>query len=147
MLHATLTGGSASRGNALYINLTTGTRSAELTNNLIDGDCHITDVDDMTSLGGNIEGTGNSCDLDAGSDLVNQNKAQLGLLPLTDNIGGTPTHKLTAASVARGQGEVPTCGLVKIDQLFENRGSPCNSGADESDTVFRDGFEAMKMNP
>jgi len=147
MLHTTLSGGSASRGNALYINLTTGTRSAELTNNLIDGDCDIGDVDDMTSLGGNIEGTGNSCDLDAGSDLVNQSKLQLGLLPLADNIGGTPTHKLTAASVARGQGEIATCGLVKIDQLFENRGSPCNSGADESDTVFRDSFEALKINP
>jgi len=147
MQHATITGGSASSGNALYINLTTGTRSAELTNNLIDGDCDIGDVDDMTSLGGNIESTGNSCDLDAGSDLVNQSKAQLGLLPLADNIGGTPTHKLTAASVARGQGELATCGLVKIDQLFESRGSPCNSGADESDTVFRDSFEAMKINP
>jgi predicted outer membrane repeat protein len=147
MQHATFSGGSAARGNALYINLTLGAPAAELTNNLIDGDCDIGDVDDMTSLGGNIEGTGNSCDFDAGSDLVNQSKAQLGLLPLVDNIGGTPTHKLTADSVARGQGELATCGLVKIDQLFENRGSPCNSGADESDTVFRDSFEAVKITP
>jgi len=147
MQHATLSGGSAARGNALYINLTIGARAAELANNLIDGDCDISDADDMTSLGGNIEGLGDSCRLNAGSDLVNQSKVQLGLLPLADNIGGTPTHKLTTASVARGQGEPATCESVKIDQLFEKRGNPCNSGADESDTVFRDSFEAGKTSP
>jgi predicted outer membrane repeat protein len=147
MLHNTLSGGSASSGNALYINLTSSGRSAELANNLIDGDCDISDVDDMTSLGGNIEGSGDTCVFDAGSDLVSQSKVQLGLLPLADNLGGTPTHKLTAVSVARGQGELATCASVKIDQLFENRGSPCNSGADESDTVFRDSFEAGKTSP
>jgi len=147
MLHATLTGGSASRGNALYINLTSGTPSAELANNLIDGDCDVSDAADMISLGGNIEVTGDSCALNDSSDLVNQSKAQLGLLPLADNSGGAPTHKLNATSVARGQGELASCELVKIDQLFEKRGSPCNSGADESDTVFRDSFEAVKINP
>ncbi len=140
MLHTTLSGGSANRGNALHINFTTG--SAELANNLIDGDCDVSDAESVTSLGGNVEGTGDSCELDAGSDLVNQSSAQLGLQPLRDNVGGTPTHELTSASVARGQGEPTTCELVKIDQLYMNRGSPCNSGAVESETIFRDGFES-----
>ena len=138
--HATLTAGSANRGNALYVGSTTS--SAEMANNLIDGDCYITNADTMTSLGGNVEGGGDSCELNAGSDLVGQNAMQLGLHALGDNTGGTPTHKLTIASVARGQGEPAICELVMIDQLFMPRGTPCNSGADESDTVFRDSFES-----
>ena len=147
MQHATLSGGSASRGNALYINLTLGTTPAELANNLIDGDCDISDAGEMTSLGGNIEGNGDSCDFDAGSDLVSQSTEQLGLQPLTDNLGGTPTHELKAASVARGQGVPAICNMVQIDQLYENRGDPCNSGADESDTIFKDSFELINLIP
>jgi len=146
MLHATLSGDSANRGSALYINLTTGTRAAELGNNLIDGDCDIGDASDISSLGGNIEGNGDSCVLDASSDLVNQSIEQLGLLPLASKPGGTPTHKLTATSVARGQAEPGICASVKIDQLFEKRGNMCNSGADESDTILRDSFETGKTN-
>lgn len=142
MQHATLSGGSASRGNALYVNLTIDT-PVELANNLIDGNCHLTDVDDMTSLGGNIEANGDSCDFDAASDLVSQSTAQLGLQPLSDNLGGTPTHELKAASVARGQGVPAICNMVQIDQLYEIRGDPCNSGADESDNIFEDGFELI----
>jgi len=146
MQHATLSGGSASRGNALYVNLTIDT-PVELANNLIDGNCHLTDVDDMTSLGGNIEGNGDSCDFDAASDLVSQSAAQLGLQPLADSLGGTPTHKLKTASVARGQGVPAICNMVQIDQLYENRGDPCNSGADESDTIFKDSFELINLIP
>jgi hypothetical protein len=115
---------------------------ANLGNNLIDGECLIFDADEVTSLGGNIEGNGDSCDLDAGSDLVNQSSAQLGLQPLRDNIGLTPTHELTSGSVARGQGETTICEAVKIDQLYMPRGSECNSGAVESNTIFKDGFES-----
>ncbi len=147
MQHATLSGGSASQGSALYINLTLSAPPAELANNLIDGNCYISDADDLTSLGGNIEGTGDSCGLDAGSDLVSQSNAQLGLQPLAANPGGTPTHKLTPASVARGQGVPAICAMVQIDQLYEIRGSMCNSGADESNTIFRDGFESGTINP
>ncbi|MGB7451008.1 MAG: hypothetical protein WBM36_02655 [Lysobacterales bacterium] len=147
MQHATLSGDSADRGSALYINLTLNVPSAELANNLIDGDCYLSDVGDMTSLGGNVEGTGDSCSLDAGSDLVGQSIAQLGLQPLTANAGGTPTHELTTASVARGQGVPAICAVVQVDQLYEVRGSMCNSGADESNTIFKDGFESGTINP
>ena len=140
--HTTFSGGSADRGDALYVGGSSAISSAELANNLIDGDCEISDADSVTSLGGNVEGTGDRCGLDAGSDLVNQSSGQLGLQPLRENAGATPTHELTSGSVARGQGEPAICELVKIDQLFMRRGDPCNSGAVESETIFRDGFES-----
>ena len=140
--HTTFSGGSADRGDALYVGGSPGISMAKLANNLIDGECSISDAETVTSLGGNVEGSGDSCALDAGSDLVNQSSAQLGLQPLRENSGGTPTHELTSGSVARGQAELAICELVKIDQLFMRRGSPCNSGAVESETIFRDGFES-----
>ncbi len=146
MYHVTFSQGSASRGNALNVTGSSAISSAELANNLIDGDCDVSDAGSVTSLGGNVEGTGDSCDLDAGSDLVSQSNAQLGLQPLRDNFGGTPTHELTSASVARGQGEQTICELVMIDQLFMSRASVCNSGAVESNTIFRDGFESALIN-
>jgi len=142
LLHSTFSGGSATRGNALYVGGSVGISSAQLANNLIDGGCDISNADTVTSLGGNVEGTGDSCELSAGSDLVNQSNALLGLQPLRNNIGGTPTHELTSASVARGQGETTICESVKVDQLYESRGSNCNSGAVESNTIFKDGFES-----
>jgi len=136
--HNTFSGNSASgSGDALYLRAV-----ANLGNNLIDGECFIFDVAEVTSSGGNVEGNGDSCDLDAGSDLVNQGSVQLGLQPLRDNIGLTPTHELTSGSVARGQGETTICEAVEIDQLYMPRGSECNSGAVESNTIFKDGFES-----
>jgi len=138
--HVTFSGNQASTGNDLAMS-SLSSNSVVLANNLFDGNCFIGDTNLLTSLGGNVEGNGNTCDLDFGSDLVNQSDVQLGLLPLANNPGGTPTHKLTAASVARGQGEMAICSQVGVDQLYENRGM-CNSGADESDTIFHDGFES-----
>jgi predicted outer membrane repeat protein len=141
-LHTTFTLGAANSGNALYVGGSAGITDSLLGNNLIQGGCYVQSVDNLSSLGGNVEGPGDSCDLDAGSDLVNQNAQQLGLQPLSDNAGGTPTHHLTTTSVARGHGEPVLCEMVKVDQLYEKRSS-CNSGAVESDTIFRDGFEAV----
>jgi len=142
LLHTTFSGGSANLGNALYVGGSITISPSQLANNLIDGDCYINNADKVTSLGGNVEGTGDSCEFNAGSDLVNQSNAQLGLQPLRNNIGGTPTHELTSGSVARGQGETATCESVMVDQLYESRGSVCNSGAVESNTIFKDGFES-----
>ena len=136
--HSTFSGNSAANGgDAMYIR-----DIASFGNNLIDGECFVFDPLDVTSLGGNVEGNGDTCDLDAGSDLVNQSSEQLGLQPLRDNIGATPTHELTSGSVARGQGETTICESVMVDQLYDKRGSECNSGAVESNRIFRDGFES-----
>ncbi len=139
--HVTISGGSAPSGSALGVIGTTGTGSAvELSNTILDGDCSIANADTFTSLGGNVESTGDSCELNAGSDLVSQSEIELGLQPLAFS-GDTPTHQLNGASVARGQGVPSICESVEIDQLFRNRASMCSSGADESDTVFADSFE------
>lgn len=140
--HATFSENSATSGGAMYIR-----GVATFGNNLIDGACFIFDDLDVTSLGGNVEGNGDSCNLDAGSDLANQSAEQLGLQPLRDNIGLTPTHELTPGSAARGQGEPSICESVEIDQLYELRESECNSGAVESNTIFRDGLESGRMTP
>ena len=117
---------------------------AQLGNNLVDGECNIFDPNEVTSIGGNVEGNGDTCDFDAGSDLVNQSNVQLGLQPLRENLGMTPTHELTPGSVARGQGVTSICEAVGIDQLYMSRPGECNSGAVESNSIFNDGFETIR---
>jgi predicted outer membrane repeat protein len=136
--HSTFSGNTANNaGDNLYIR-----DEASFGNNLIDGECYIFDANEVTSLGGNVEGNGDTCDFDAGSDLVNQSNVQLGVQPLRENLGMTPTHELTPGSVARGQGVTSICESVAIDQLYMSRPSECNSGAVESNRIFRDGFES-----
>jgi predicted outer membrane repeat protein len=138
--HSTFSGNTANNaGDNLYIR-----DSAQLGNNLVDGECHIFTPDEVTSLGGNVEGNGDTCDFDAPSDLVNQSNAQLGLRPLLENPGMTPTHELTPGSVARGQGVTSICEAVAIDQLYMSRPSECNSGAVESNSIFNDSFETIR---
>jgi len=138
--HSTFSGNTANTaGDNMYIR-----NEASLGNNLVDGECDIFDPNDIISLGGNIEGNGDTCSFDAGSDLVNQSNVQLGLQPLRENLGMTPTHELTPTSVARGQGVLSICESVGIDQLYMNRPSECNSGAVESNSIFNDSFETIR---
>jgi predicted outer membrane repeat protein len=138
--HTTFSGNTANAaGDNLYIR-----NPAQLGNNLVDGECNIFDPGEVTSLGGNVESNGDTCDFDAGSDLVNQSDVQLGLQPLRENPGMTPTHELTPGSVARGQGVTSICDSVGIDQLYMSRPSECNSGAVESNSIFNDSFETIR---
>ena len=138
--HNTFSNGTAGSGDALYIGGSAATSQIELANNVFSGACQVSDADSVTSLGGNVEGPGDSCDLDAGSDLVGQTAMQLGLQPLRFNYNATATHELTSGSVARGQGEAGICMNVAVDQVFEDRDF-CNSGAVESELLFRDSVE------
>ncbi len=142
--HATVANGSANAGDAIYENGSATISTLELANNAIAGGCSIDDLLAVTSLGGNVESPGDSCDLDADSDLVGQPSQQLGLQPLRDNYLATPTHELAAGSVARGQAEPSICMEVQVDQVFEDRDF-CNSGAVESDLIFRDSVETSKF--
>jgi predicted outer membrane repeat protein len=138
--HTTFSGNTANNaGDNLYIR-----DEASFGNNLIDGECYIFNPNEVTSLGGNVEGNGDTCNFDAGSDLVNQSNVQLGVQPLRENLGMTLTHELTPASVARGQGVTSICESVAIDQLFMSRPSECNSGAVESNSIFNDSFETIR---
>ena len=136
--HNTVAGGIAASGNALYIGGSVAISAIELANNVFSGACQASDADSVTSLGGNVEGPGDSCDLDAGSDLVSRTAMQLGLQPLRS------THELTSGSVARGQGEPAICMEVEVDQVFEDRDF-CNSGAVESELIFKDSMETSKF--
>jgi predicted outer membrane repeat protein len=138
--HNTVAGGVAGLGGALFIGGSAATSAIELANNVFSGACQASDADSVASLGGNVESPGDSCDLDAGSDLVGQTSMQLGLQPLRFNYNATATHELLSGSVARGQGEPAICMDVAVDQVFEDRDF-CNSGAVESELIFRDSVE------
>jgi predicted outer membrane repeat protein len=142
--HVTISEGSASAGDAVYVNGSVAVSVLEFANNVINGACDIDDPASVTSLGGNAEGPGDSCELGAGSDLVGQTQMQLGLQPLRVNYHATPTHELLPGSVARGQGEPAVCLDVEVDQLFLDR-DQCNSGAVESEVIFKDSVESSKF--
>jgi predicted outer membrane repeat protein len=138
--HTTFSGNTAdAAGDNLYVR-----NEAQFGNNLVDGECDIFDPSEVTSLGGNVEGNGDTCNFNHASDLVNQSNVQLGVQPLRENPGMTPTHELTPTSVARGQGETSICEAVAIDQLYMSRPSECNSGAVESNSIFNDSFETIR---
>jgi predicted outer membrane repeat protein len=138
--HATLSDGTAAAGDAIYVLGNASVSVIELANNVIDGSCQVADSLSVTSLGGNVESPGDSCDLDAGSDLVGQTSMQLGLQPLRINYNATATHELLSGSVARGQAEPAICMDVGVDQLFLDR-DLCNAGAVESEQIFKDSLE------
>jgi len=142
--HATLAENSAGVGDAIYELGTAVISALELANNVIDGGCDIDDPATVTSLGGSLEGPGDTCELNAGSDLVGQSIMQLGLQPLRVNYLATPTHELTAGSAARGHGEAAICMDVAVDQLNLAR-DMCNSGAVESEQIFTDSLETSKF--
>lgn len=48
------------------------------------------------------------------------------------------------AAVVRGQGEPAVCMDVDVDQLFLDR-DQCNSGAVESEVIFKDSVESSKF--
>lgn len=101
------------------------------------------------SIGGNLQGPGDSCGLDQATDLTNRTPLQLGLAALASN-GGTQIHALSATSQARGHG-LPTLCPAMDQRLAVRAGalSPpfeCDSGAYEFggvalDFLFRDDFE------
>ena len=144
--HATFSGNSASRGAAVNTGGSTPTTSTTWTNSVVDGDCDATNVDTVTSLGGNLEGPGNTCQLGNALDLVNRTSVQLGLLALADNGGPTQTQGLGPASEARDHGVTGVCNAVHIDQRFGIRDPSCDSGAVEQnaiadDFIFADNLE------
>ncbi|MEM9530300.1 MAG: choice-of-anchor Q domain-containing protein [Pseudomonadota bacterium] len=142
--HITVSGNTASAGTALSV-LGSDSLTLTLGNLILDGDCALTgSQNSIVSAGGNLEGPGDTCTLADASDLVGASASQLGLLPLRDNPGATPTIELTADSEARGRGVTSICNAVMEDQLFQSRDGVCNAGAVESETLFRDSFEIVR---
>ncbi len=85
------------------------------------------------SLGGNLEGPGDTCGFGNPSDLKNLTKAALGLAPLAPTGGvdfATWTHALFARSRAVGQAQPGIC--PEVDQRHYLRADgDCDSGAHE----------------
>ncbi|MDJ0657581.1 MAG: right-handed parallel beta-helix repeat-containing protein [Xanthomonadales bacterium] len=142
--HVTISGNTAASGTALSV---LGSQSLTLTigNSILDGDCATTgSQDSIVSAGGNLEGPGDTCMLVDASDLVGASASQLGLTPLRENAGATPTIELTPDSEARGRGVTTICNALTVDQLFQARDGVCNAGSVESNTLFIDSFETIR---
>lgn len=138
----TITGGAANRGSAISVGGSSAISSASMVNSIIDGNCRLQNTGTFTSLGGNVESQGNSCGLNQASDQAGVSAQDLGLLPLRQTSGATPSHPLARVSAARGVGVPATCAALPTDQLFRPRAAACSAGAVDGAFLLADGFEA-----
>ena len=116
----------------------------DFANSIVAGNCTIAAGSAVTSLGGNVESTGNTCNFGQGTDLNAQTSVALGLGGLAGNGGATRTHLPGAASVAIGNSLDALC--LATDQRGVARTTDCESGSVERTTlpvatpIFIDGF-------
>jgi len=104
-----------------------GPGTVEIANSIVwgnDSDCEGA----VVSVGNNIDSDG-SCNLDADGDLPEVSEADLDLGPLANNGGPTPTHAISADSVAYEAGNAEHC--TSSDQRGVARKDPCDIGAFE----------------
>jgi len=116
--------------------------SMYLYNNLLRGSCDYA-AGALVAASGNVEGTGNTCGFDTGSNLVNATNTALALGTLGAHGGHTPTYLPAAGSVAIDAG-VDGMPCLDVDQRGYARplGAGCDAGAVEAgDVIFADGFE------
>jgi CSLREA domain-containing protein len=115
-------------------------------NTIIDGVCAvIPGMGTVNSDGGNIESPGDTCELDHVSDAVGVTAIDLGLGPLQNNGGTTPTHALDIGSAAIDSGNDALCPAT--DQRDWLRHDPdCDVGSFEvgalGSLIFADDFES-----
>lgn len=143
VLNSTLSNNSAPIANAIWGSSTSNVLT--LANTIVDGECRFGSSIVM-SLGGNLEGPGDTCLLDQPDDSVGLSGADLGLGSLADNGGPTLTQALEPASVALAHGSPDTCALLRHDQRFAVRKPQCDAGAFEADGtpedfLFADGWQ------
>jgi CSLREA domain-containing protein len=117
-----------------------------ISNTIFDGGCAIVPgMGTVNSEGGNLESPGDTCELDHVSDAVGVSAVDLGLGPLQDNGGPTPTHALDVGSTAIDSGNDGLC--PPTDQRDWLRLDPdCDVGSFEvgaqAPHIFADGFES-----
>lgn len=143
--HVTFADNQADRGEALFTT-GSGNPSVTISNSIIAEGCDVGDPAHVVSAGGNVEGPGDTCELDQGTDLTSQTLGGVGLSALADNGGATETYQLSAGSVARNQGVPTVCDDVFGDQRGGVRDSDCDAGSVEAaavpdDLIFRDDFQ------
>jgi hypothetical protein len=120
-----------------------------VSNTILDGVCTvISGMGTVNSEGGNIESPGDTCELDHVSDVVGVTAIDLGLGPLQNNGGPTPTHALQSGSTAIDSGNDALCPAT--DQRDWLRSDPdCDVGSYEVgalELIFADGFESGTTN-
>ena len=140
---STFTGNAAQAGTAVFLSAP-ASPDLELSNNLIAGTCASAGGGSGVIDGlGNVEGPGDSCNLDAGN-IVGAAPAQFALAPLADNGGPTPTHLPGAGSIVTGAGLDAACTQLDQRGLVRDDGD-CDAGSVEvgaiDDVIFRDGFD------
>jgi len=119
----------------------------KLSSSLIDGACATIAPNTTTSLGGNLESPGNTCNLTALGDQVNV--ADPGLGPLAMNSGPTMTHLPSSTSPALDMalGTVP-CPATDQRSIARPYGAACDVGAVErSPSGCREGLEMAGLAP
>jgi hypothetical protein len=109
------------------------------------GDCVVEGTAQVVSAGGNLESAAD-CGFTAASDL--QSVADLGLAPLGENGGRTPTHDLLAGSPAIDGGRAAPCpnrDQRALARFYDGDGDgvfACDSGAVEAQGLLANpGFE------
>jgi hypothetical protein len=85
------------------------TGHVEIAGSVVVGACATPQDGDIDSLGGNVETPADTCDLNVPEDHPNTDLGALGLAPLGDYGGPTPTHALLAGSVAIDVSEALPC--------------------------------------
>ena len=148
--NVTMTGNAAGWGPALSLGWWGGSH-ARVSNSIFAGnartdgtaeDIHVDPSEDMVSLGYNVIGSdhGVAGRFAVAGDRTGTSDAPLeaGLVPLADNGGPTPTHALSADSVAIDAGSPTTCEAR--DQRGQNRPGPgtaaCDAGAYEHGVYY-----------
>lgn len=143
LLNSTLSNNTAPIANAIWGSSTSNILM--LANTIVDGECQF-GSGTVLSLGGNLEGPGDTCLLDQLDDSVGLSTLELGLGSLADNGGPTMTQALEPTSVALAHGNPDTCALLRHDQRFAVRKFQCDAGAYEADGtpedfLFADGWQ------
>lgn len=118
--------------------------TAVLANSIVAGTCGLSGTGAITSLGGNVESIGHTCNFVQASDQDDVTEIALALGALADNGGPTRTHLPAVASVAVGSANDALC--LADDQRGVARTTDCESGAVELTAthvltpIFVDGF-------
>jgi hypothetical protein len=147
LTNVTIAGNTSAIGTAM---MNTPVSTMTYRNTIFEGSCNAAPT--VTSLGGNIESPGATCQL-SGSDQTNVPAADLKLAPLNFYGGPTPTHVPLQGSVAIDGGT--GCPPPDVDQRGQARpidgdgsaGAQCDVGAVETGLneypwLFTDGFES-----
>jgi len=128
--NSTISGNRASGSRRGGDGISVSGSSPRVSNTIVDDDCAFF-RGSLSSNGGNIESSGNTCGLTDPTDHVDVSPADLALGPLQDNGGPTETHALLLGSVAIGAAVLASCPATDQRGIPRPQGPECDVGAFE----------------